>query len=69
MVADHCVGPGLHPGIDDRAGSHDNAGANLGVRPGTGVKVADCVTFLGLAHDRALLDLGVLADTRASVDQ
>lgn len=67
MVADHCAGPGLHPGVDDR-GSHDNAGADLGARPGSGVKVADCVTCLGLAHDCVLLDLGVLADTGASAD-
>ena len=28
-MADHCVSPGLDPGVDDRAGPHDNAGANL----------------------------------------
>src|SRR6266568_3977589 len=69
MVADHCLGPGLYPGIDDRAGPHDNAGANLGVRPGAGVELADGVTLLGLAHDRVLLDLGVLANAGASADQ
>src|ERR1035437_624264 len=58
MVADHRAGPG----------SHDNAGADLGARPGTGVKVAGCVAFLGLAHDCVLLDLGALADTGASAD-
>src|ERR1035437_2442357 len=68
MVADHCAGPGLHPGVDDRAGSHDHAGADLGARPGTGVEVAGCVAFLGLAYNRVLLGLGVLADTGASAD-
>ena len=50
-------------------GSHDDSGANLGVRPGTGVDVADCVAFLGLAQDRVLLDPSVLSDTHTSVDQ
>src|SRR5579863_38643 len=68
MVSDHRTGPGLHTRVDDRAGPHDNAWANLGVRSGARVDVADCVTFLGLAHDRVLLDLGVLADTGASAD-
>src|ERR1039458_6272253 len=68
MVADHRAGPGLHPGIDDRAGSHDHAGADLGACPGAGVEVAGCVAFLGLAYNRVLLDLGVLPGTGASAD-
>src|ERR1700683_3690268 len=68
MVADHRAGPGSDPGIKDCAGSHENARANLGVCPGAGVDVANCVTFLGLASDGVLLDFGVLADTGASAD-
>src|SRR5580693_6272343 len=68
MVADHRPGAGLDTGIDDRVGTHDNAEANLGVGSGARVDMADCVTFLGLAHDRVLLDLGVLADAGATAD-
>jgi hypothetical protein len=68
MVADHRGSPGLEPGVDDRAGPHDNAGANLGMRPRAGVDVADGITSLGFAYDRVLLDLGVLADTGASAE-